>query len=87
MRTASRAQSLTLPIRIAVYQGIQVSTLDGGRACFLELVGTAGTSRADPNRSVAYASYDVASRTIHTGLIVDHRAVDGCSMSIPVPRP
>ncbi len=69
------------PLRVAVYEGVHVRTLDGGRACFLEL-RTGGTG--DPANSSVYAAYDVATRTIRTGLIVDHKAVDGCSQSIPV---
>ena len=55
--------------------------MDGGRACFLELeTGRAGY----PGNSTLYAAYEVSTRTIRTGLIVDNRAVDGCSQSIPV---
>ncbi|SCB50160.1 hypothetical protein [Rhizobium multihospitium] len=70
------------PMRIAIYEGLQVRTMDGGKACFLELAGTL----ADANASGAYASYDVASRSLKTGLIVNHTAVDGCSFSVPLPR-
>lgn len=69
------------PMRIAIYEGLQVRTMDGGKACFLELdqPSAAGSSGA-------YASYDTASRTLKTGLIVNHAAVDGCSFDVPLPR-
>jgi hypothetical protein len=69
------------PLRVAVYEGVHVRTMGGGRACFLEL--QVGGAR-DPANSSVYVAYDVATRTIRTGVIVDHRAVDGCSQSIPV---
>ncbi len=45
-------------MRIAIYEGLQVKTMDGGKACFLELAGPSG----DPQASGAYASYDVTAR-------------------------
>ncbi|TAM96345.1 MAG: hypothetical protein EPN45_20970, partial [Rhizobiaceae bacterium] len=68
------------PMRVAIYEGIEVRTLDGGRACFLER--SAGTL-ANPTGSAAYASYDVARHTVRIGIIVNHKAVDGCSLSVP----
>ncbi|MGR9426216.1 hypothetical protein [Rhizobium leguminosarum] len=70
------------PMRIAIYEGLQVKTMDGGKACFLELAGPSG----DPQASGAYASYDVTGRRLKTGLIVNHTAVDGCSFDVPLPR-
>jgi len=64
-----------------VYEGLQVRTMDGGRACFLEL---APGAPPDPAASAAYASYDVQTRTLRTGMIVNHKAVDGCSLAIPL---
>ncbi|WP_245270121.1 hypothetical protein [Nitrobacter hamburgensis] len=71
------------PTRVAIYEGIQVRTMDAGRSCFLEL---APGAPPDPAASVAYASYDVAARTLKTGMILDHRAVEGCSLDIPLHR-
>lgn len=71
------------PMRIAIYEGLQVRTLDGGKACFLELEQGAS---AGQDASGAYASYDVASRTVNTGVIVNHIAVEGCSFDVPLPR-
>jgi len=78
-----RATVKLCPMRIAIYEGIQVRTLDGGRACFLELEPGASP---DPTVSAAYASYDVASRTLKTGMIVNHKPVDGCSLDVPLNR-
>jgi hypothetical protein len=71
------------PLRIAVYEGLRVRTLDGGRTCFLE---HSSVARTDPTASEAYAAYDVSSRTLKTGMIVNHKAVDGCSLAIPLDR-
>lgn len=71
------------PMRIAIYEGLQVTTMDGGRGCFLELKAGATPDLAS---SVAYASYDVARKTVKTGMIVNHRAVDGCSLDVPLYR-
>lgn len=80
---AAHATVKLCPLRIAIYEGLQVRTMDGGRACLLELEPGA---LPDPAASAAYVSYDVASKTLKTGMIVDHRAVDGCSLDIPLYR-
>lgn len=69
------------PMRIAIYEGLQVRTMDGGRGCFLELDPGA---LSDPAASAAYVSYDVATKTLKTGMIVNHKAVDGCSLDVPL---
>lgn len=85
VRAAAKATVKLCPMRIAIYEGIQVRTLDGGRACFLELAPAAAGEAFDPQRSVSYAAYDVAARIVKTGLVIDHQAVDGCSHNIPLP--
>lgn len=75
------------PMRLAFYDGLLMRVLGGGKSCFLELLPASGTAPADPARSVAYASYDVAAKTIRTGLIVNHKAVAGCSSAIPLYPP
>jgi hypothetical protein len=87
VRAARRAAVRLCPLRIAIYEGVQVRTLDGGRACFLELAAPAPGMADDPNRAVAYAAYDVAGRTIKTGLVIDHQAIEGCSQNIPLKSP
>jgi hypothetical protein len=69
------------PMRIAIYEGLQVRTMDGGRGCFLELDPGA---LSDPAASAACVSYDVATKTLKTGMIVNHKAVDGCSLDVPL---
>ncbi|MCS3731048.1 hypothetical protein [Bradyrhizobium betae] len=69
------------PMRIAIYEGLQVRTMDGGSGCFLELEGG---PLSDREASAAYASYDIASKTVKIGMIVNHQAVDECSKSIPL---
>jgi len=87
VRAAAKATVKLCPMRIAIYEGIQVRTLDGGRACFLELAPAAAGEAVDPQRSVSYAAYDVPTRTVKTGLVIDHQAVDGCSHNIPLSPP
>jgi hypothetical protein len=77
----ARATVKLCPTRVAIYEGVQVRTMDAGRSCFLEL---APGARPDPAASVAYASYDVATKMLKTGIILDHRAVEGCSLDIPL---
>ncbi len=71
------------PMRIAIYDGLNVRTLDAGRGCFIE--PALGATR-DPARAADYGAYDVASRTLKIGAIVEHRAYDGCSFNIPLLR-
>jgi hypothetical protein len=87
LRAAAGATVKLCPLRIAIYEGMQVRTLDGGRACFLELDPSAAGQRGDPGQVVSYASYDVATKTVKTGLIIDHQAVDGCSQNIALYPP
>jgi hypothetical protein len=87
VRAAARVTVKSCPLRVAIYEGVQVRTLDGGRACFLELAAPAVGEPVDPNRAVAYAAYDVGSKTIRTGLVIDHQAIDDCSQDIPLVRP
>jgi hypothetical protein len=77
----ARATVKLCPMRIAIFEGVQVRTMDGGSGCFLEL--EAGV-RPDREASAAYASYDTESKTVRIGMILNHQAVDGCSKSIPL---
>ena len=81
---AVHAKVKLCPLRIAQFEGAIVNTKDGGKVCFLELDPSSSNARIDAARSVAYASYDVPTKTIKTGMIVDHKVVDGCSNSIPL---
>lgn len=87
LRAVAGATVKLCPLRIAIYEGLQVRTLDGGRACFLELASPAGGNSGDPNQAVSYASYDLATKTVKTGVIIDHQAVDGCSQNIALYPP
>lgn len=85
-RTGAASAGVTIklcPMRVTIYDGIQVSTMEAGRGCFLE---PAPGARLDPSASSAYGAYDVASRTLKLGMIVNHQAVDGCSFNVPLLR-
>ena len=84
---AARATVKLCPLRVAIYEGVQVRTLDGGRTCFLELAAPPLGENADPSRAVAYGSYDPSTKVVRTGLVIDHRAIDGCSHEIPLYPP
>ena len=71
------------PMRVAIYDGLRVRTLEAGRGCFIE---PAPGAPLDPTASAAYGAYDVATKTAKIGLIVNHRAIDGCSFNIPIAR-
>jgi hypothetical protein len=77
----TRAVIKLCPMRVAIYDGLRVQTMEAGRGCFLE-----PQSGARLDVSAAYGAYDVASRTLKIGMIVNHRPVGGCSFNIPLPR-
>lgn len=81
--TVVRAIVRLCPMRVAIYEGLRVETMEAGRACLVEPeLG----STIDPTSASTSASYDVASRTVKLGTIVNHRAVDGCSFTLPIGR-
>lgn len=87
MRASAGATVKLCPMRIAIYEGVQVRTLDGGQACFLELAQPPQSAGGDASGAVSYASYDVATKTVRTGVVIDHQAVDGCSQNIALYPP
>lgn len=84
VRAGAGASVKLCPMRLAIYEGVRVTTLDGGQACFLELGPGAAGDAPDPTRAAAYASYDPAARTVKLGLVVDHQPVEGCSHDVPI---
>ncbi|WP_131196783.1 hypothetical protein [Lichenihabitans psoromatis] len=85
VRASVHATIRMCPMRLAVYEGVVVHTLDGGRGCYLERSAAALGETPDADIAAAYASYEPAKRTIRTGFVVDHRPVEGCSQTIPLP--
>lgn len=79
-----RAVVKLCPMRIAIYNGIRVETLDAGRGCYLEPEPGASI---DPSASAAYGAYDVGSKRLKLGMVVNHQVVDDCSFNIPLARP
>ncbi len=80
---AAHAVVKRCPMRVAIFDGLQVHALDAGKACFLE--AERGSS-LDPTNAAAYGAYDVRSRTVRLGIIITHQALNGCSINIPLPR-
>ncbi len=73
------------PMITAIYTGSNVAVTRGRTACFLELATR--NDPGDPANSVAYASYDVGSKSIRVGVIMNHRPVEGCGQIVPVYDP
>lgn len=71
------------PMRVAIYDGLQVRTMEAGRACFIE--PEAGAT-LNLRMSASYGSYDIGSKTLKIGLVVSHKAIDGCSFNVPLAR-
>ena len=81
---AARASVKLCPLRVAIYEGVQVRTMDGGQACFVERAAPSTGEAIDPTRAAAYASYDTAAKVVKVGLVIDHRAVGDCARDIPL---
>lgn len=71
------------PMRVAIYDALQVRTMEAGRACFIE---PAADTTLHPKLAAAYGAYDVASKTLKLGLVVGHRPIAGCSFNVPLGR-
>ena len=84
VRPSANATVRMCPMRVAIYEGLLVRTLDAGLGCYLELAPPSPGGTLDPERAVAYAAYDPRTRTLSTGVVLDHEAVDGCSLKVPL---
>ena len=73
---------LTCPLRVAIFEGGRKSISEAS-GCYLER-GTTQNVSSDPTTSVSYVSYDVTKKAFRTGMIVAHKAIDGCSQVIPI---
>ncbi len=77
------------PMRLAIYDqnqnGGSGSVLDAGEGCFLEF-GEPRRAFTSDREAGSYAAYDLATRSIRTGLVVGGQAVAGCDLAIPIPR-
>jgi hypothetical protein len=77
------------PMRLAIYDQSQgertTSVLDAGDGCFLEF-GDPRRAFTSDREAGSYAAYDIASRTIRTGLVIGGQAVAGCDLAVPIPR-
>ena len=87
VRTAARSTVKLCPLRVAIYEGVTVRTMEGGQACFLELAVPPAGSPPEPSRAAAYGSYDSAAKVVKVGLVIEGRAVDGCSLNVPLHPP
>lgn len=81
------------PMRLAIYDqgqsqgqsGAAGSVLDAGEGCFLEF-GDPRRAFTSDREAGSYAAYDIATRTIRTGIVIGGQAVSSCDLSIPIPR-
>lgn len=69
------------PLRLATFAKgmVEISEATG---CFLER--GAAAAGEDPAASVSYVAYDVPAKSFRLGMIVAHRAVPECSLTIPL---
>ena len=67
------------PLRLATFENgmVEISEATG---CFLER--GAAAAGEDPAASVSYVAYDVPAKSFRLGMIVAHRAVPECSLTI-----
>lgn len=71
------------PLRLTIYRGGSSSVREG-TGC-LPLIAVSGTTPGNMSSGTgAYASYDVATRSIRYGVLIDHEAIDGCSQTLPI---
>ena len=77
------------PMRLAIYDQSQGggagSVLDAGDGCFLEF-GDPRRAFTSDREAGSYAAYDLATRTIRTGLVIGGQAVASCDFAIPIPH-
>ena len=78
---AAHATVKFCPLRLAIWEGGKLSVSEA-TGCYLEL--TPANASPDPTASVSYVSYDVAAKSFRTGMIVAHKAVAECSLTIPL---
>lgn len=71
------------PMRVAFYEGGRKTVTAGPAVCYLEWTNPA-LAKADAYRSVAYAAYDRATRTLQLNLTVDHKPLEDCGFAIPL---
>lgn len=87
VRAAARASVKLCPMRLAIYEGVTVRTMQGGQACFLELTAPPAGSPPESSRAAVYGSYDPATKVVKMGLVIEGQAVDGCSFNVPLYPP
>jgi hypothetical protein len=68
------------PTRLVIFEGAISRTTELPASCYLEIDPA---SSSDPNDNASYAAFDTVTKTIKTGLIVNHRAIDECARFIP----
>ena len=68
------------PTRLVVFEGAIANTRELPASCYLE---TDPRSSAGPDEAASYAAYDIVTKTIKIGLIVNHHAIDECARFIP----
>jgi hypothetical protein len=88
-RTVQRFERLAVtvkrcPMRLAIYDNGIGSVLDAGTGCFLEFGDPKRAFTSDRDAG-SYATYEMANRTIRTGVVISGQAVRGCDLAIPIP--
>lgn len=69
------------PTRLVIFEGVLSTKKELSPSCYLEIDSAMSP---DPDADGSYAAYDVANRTIKTGLVVDHKVIDECARFVPI---
>lgn len=69
------------PTRLVIFEGALSSRKELPPSCYLEVDSAMSP---DPSADASYAAYDIATKTIKTGVIADHQVVDECARFVPI---
>ena len=69
------------PTRLVIFEGALSSRKELPPSCYLEIDSAVSP---DPSADGSYAAYDTVTKTIKTGLVVDHKVVDECARFVPI---
>ena len=72
------------PLRLAVWKADKLEIVES-TGCFLERLAVKAT--LDPEAAAAYASYDIATKSIRVGVTIRHHAVPECTLTLPLHAP
>ncbi len=81
-----RATLKLCPMRLAEFREGRLHNFDSGEGCFLEFSPPPPGQIFDPARDATYAAYDASSHAIRLGTLINHKPVDACAVTVPIPQ-